>query len=209
MQELQVTIKRLTEWSEVKDSALVTIHKKSAGGSIKSSWKKDILLARHSPIRDLLFSIRIENVPRFVADQLVRHSQGVNWKMGTWRTDRGQRKRSEQSMDDLTDLKVNLNAEAILNISNKRLCVGCVTKETHEVWGKIIHGLGITEPELAKYCVPNCIHQGGCPEAFSNCGYFKKFLDNIPASKREEVMFDLSARYTAYQDFLSTDKITL
>ena len=65
-------------WEEVKDAALTTIHKKAIEGKeISDEWKQNIVLSRHSPIREYRIKVRLTDVPRWIADQLVRHTVGV------------------------------------------------------------------------------------------------------------------------------------
>lgn len=40
------------------------------------SWKHRILLAEHSPIRTLVWTIRLHGVPYYVSNHLVRHKYG-------------------------------------------------------------------------------------------------------------------------------------
>lgn len=196
----KITIMTVNDWSEVKDSALVTVHKKTIDGKpVTADWKKKMMISEHSPIRDLTFSILFEDIPRFLADELVRHTQGTNWKMGTWREDRINKPRSEQHMDDLTVLKVNLNAQSLINISQKRLCVGCASTYIVKLWNKVISALAILEPEIALVCVPSCVYRGGCPEGFSKCKHFAQFMEFIPSDIFEEMYTDINMRYSAYR----------
>ena len=78
------------DWEEVKKAALITIHKKTIKSSkISSEWKEAMIIGRHSPIREFRIKVIIEDIPRWIADQLVRHNVGVNSYMGTMRPDRG------------------------------------------------------------------------------------------------------------------------
>lgn len=200
--DVDITIKRLTDWKEVKDSTLVTVHKKAIEGKpISSEWKTKMVISEHSPIRDLFCSILLQKIPRFLADELVRHTQGTNWKMGTWREDRIKKPRSEQHMDDLTVLKVDLNAQAFINISQKRMCVGCASPHIIKLWMKVIDLLYTMEPELAKVCVPSCIYRGGCPEGFAKCGHFNTFANSLDGEEEVEVLTNIEKRYEAYWEW--------
>lgn len=201
---IEIGIKKLTDWDEAYDSALCTVHKKAIKGKeITSKWKKDLTKARHSPLRDVMFSLKITSIPRFLADELVRHGIGTNWKMGTWREDRISKPRSEQKMDDRTNLKCNLNAEAFINISERRLCIGCASPHIVKLWQRVIFTLSVTEPELAFYCVPNCICRNGCPETWAKCNHFNNFkkyvLGNAHDDERAfQILSDIDQRYEVY-----------
>lgn len=75
-----------------------------------------------------------------------------------------------------TDLLGIMNAEAIINMSRKRLCKKA-SKETREVWTEVLLELNKVDTELVKHCVPQCIQCGYCPEP-KGCGYIKTISGN-------------------------------
>lgn len=76
-----------------------------------------------------------------------------------------------------TDLAFIVNAEAIINMSHKRLCAKA-SAETREVWQAVVSKISDIDPDLAKHCVPQCMYRGGiCPEP-KGCGYNKTGLFN-------------------------------
>lgn len=76
-----------------------------------------------------------------------------------------------------TDLAFIINAEAIMNMSHKRLCAKA-SAETREVWQEVVSKIRNIDPDLAKHCVPQCMYRGGiCPEPKS-CGYNKTEMFN-------------------------------
>ena len=93
-----------------------------------------------------------------------------------------QTQRSDRQKDDigydrdqlpqgaLVNHKCSANAQAIINISKKRLCHQA-SIETRQAWQLLLDNLD--ELELIKLCVPTCIYRNGiCPEPKS-CGYTK------------------------------------
>lgn len=189
-----------TGWDWVKEAALTTIHKNSIRGKeISSEWKKGILKSEHSPIRELKIRFKIEDIERWVSDQLVRHKYGVEHYVGTMRSDRGSKPREEQTMADLTRLMQSHNAQSITNMIRTRLCVGCVSKKTVVLTKEVLEELRAIEPETAFYCVPPCIYRGACKEdAFVECKYYQKFLDSLPTGKEVEILSDIDKRYEHY-----------
>ncbi len=67
------------------------------------------------------------------------------------------------------DLACVINAEAIINMSRKRLCAKA-SAETREIWEAVIEKVSECDPDLAKHCVKPCVHCGFCREA-KPCGY--------------------------------------
>lgn len=60
-------------WDRVKEAALFTVGLKAiADKPISSEWKTNILMSRHSPIRELRIKVVFRYIERWVADQLVR-----------------------------------------------------------------------------------------------------------------------------------------
>ena len=63
-------------WQEIKNSAMFTMGK-DTGKYPTSEWKKRILLAEHSPIRDGYFILNCYEIPSFVIGHIVRHFNGI------------------------------------------------------------------------------------------------------------------------------------
>ena len=67
------------------------------------------------------------------------------------------------------------NAQAIINISKKRLCKQA-SPETRQAWQMFLDELQEYEPELYLMCVPECVYRNGfCPE-FNPCGYINSYM---------------------------------
>lgn len=71
------------------------------------------------------------------------------------------------------------NAQALINISRKRLC-NKASKETREAWEKAKEAVGKVDPVMADKMVRNCVYRGFCPE-LECCGYCntKKFQEEL------------------------------
>ena len=81
-----------------------------------------------------------------------------------------------------TDLAFIINAEALINMSHKRLC-NKASIETREIVGAIKEKIKTIDPELYKHLVPMCIYRGGICSEPNSCGLnkseiFKKMLEN-------------------------------
>ena len=165
-----VEIKRITDWDEVYDSALFTQRKETNGKSPTAKWKLKTCYAQHSILRDLMFTIKIYDLESFVIGHLVRHKkETVNPYVSTLREDLTGIKGCDINRLTPNNLKLTLNARAIIDISRQRIC-NKASLETRQIWAKVLEELKKIEPELYSVCVSQCIHSGFCTE-YKTCGY--------------------------------------
>ena len=158
------------EWQDIKNSTMTTIGK-DTGKYPTSKWKKKLILSEHSPIRRMRFYWRWEDIKYWVSVHLVRHKHGIEHWVSTQRSDRTGIDRNELAQGALVSHACEANAQALINISRKRLC-NCASPETREAWQAVKDKVAEIEPELASCMVKECIYRGFCPEMFS-CGYSK------------------------------------
>jgi len=159
-------------WLEVKDRALVTIDKKTVTPP-DSEWKHKILEARHSPIRRLEYSFLIEDLPYYVSVHLVRHHEGFQPYVRSQRNDRQSHyDRTKAPQDAPVNMIIDVNAEALMVIANKRLC-NQAAKETREVVREMCRLAEEHTPELKGLLVPMCEYTNTCHEMFP-CGRVAK-----------------------------------
>ena len=159
---------RTDNWQEVKDATMITIGK-DQGKYPTSEWKRKLILSEHSPIRKLTFGWRWYDLKSWVSVHIVRHKFGIDHWVATQRTDRTGINRDELPQGNLVMHECQANAQALINISRKRLC-SCASPETREAWQVVKNEIAKTEPELASCMVRECIYRGFCPEMFG-CGY--------------------------------------
>lgn len=158
-------------WQQVKDATMNTIGK-NKGSYPDSSWKRTLLFGEHSPIRLIKFNWRWLNLPYFVSVHIVRHKHGIEHWISTQRTDRTGIDRNELPQNNPINHECEANAQALINISRKRLC-NCASKETREAWRLVKDEVAKVEPELASCMVRECVYRNGlCPEV-KTCGYNK------------------------------------
>jgi hypothetical protein len=163
-----MTVKMIGTWEDVKNKARTTVGKESLEGEPSTEWKRKILLAEHSPIRALTFSWKWDKLPYWVSVHFVRHKIGIEHFVRTQRSDRTGTPRDELPQGALVEHECLANAQAIINISRKRLC-NLASKETREAWTEVLGGIKIHCPELYSVCVPECGYRGFCPE-MKSCG---------------------------------------
>lgn len=71
-----------------------------------------------------------------------------------------------------TDIASIINAEAIINMSKKRLCQKA-SKETREIWQAVVSEIAKVDPDLAKHCVKPCVASCGLCREPKGCGFNK------------------------------------
>lgn len=157
-------------WQGIKDSALNTIGK-TKGTYPSSTWKRGMLLAEHSPIRRIKFYWRWVGIKYWISTHFVRHKFGIEHFVSTQRSDRTGVNRDELPQGSLVNHACEADAQALITISRKRLCM-CASTETREAWREVKRKVAEVEPELASCMVRECIYRGFCPE-MKGCGYDK------------------------------------
>lgn len=192
------------DWIRVVNAARRTWGKQPINHEPSDKFKRKILLAEHSPIRLLEYDFTIENLRQWVTVHLVRHHEGCEKFVHTQRQDindkieqithtimdllyeaemlrDGWKARDYMFQGEGNDMDMTCNAQAFINISRKRLCKGCASKETREAWELVIEFLREIDPILAEKCVPECLYRGFCPETDRCCGYCntKKFEEDL------------------------------
>lgn len=177
-------LEKVTSWKRVLNAARRTIGKKPIDKEPSNSWKAKLLLAEHSPIRLLEFDWTWGEIQQWVTTHLVRHHEGCEKFVHTQRVDRNPEleglSRDELPQGLLNDMDMTANAQALINISRKRLC-SCASKETREAWKQVKEAIREVDPIMADKMVPECIYRGFCPEFINPCGYAntKKYQDDL------------------------------
>lgn len=162
-------IEYIDVWPKVKRSARTTIGREGEGKYPSDSWKKNILLAEHSPIRKIKVSWKWTGLKSWVSVHLVRHWLGILHWVTTQRVDRTGVDRDKSPQDTPVEHECEANAQALINISRKRLC-SQASPETREAWNEVKEGVESYDPILASVMVKECIYRGFCPE-LNPCGY--------------------------------------
>ena len=167
-----INLIQATSWERVLNAARKTVGKRPISKEPSDSFKKKILLAEHSPIRLLEYDISLEDVKQWVTVHLVRHHEGCEKFVHSQREDRREFDipRDALPQGSLNDMDMTCNAQALINISRKRLC-SCASKETREVWQQVKDEITKIDPVLASKMVRECVYRGFCPEFDRCCGY--------------------------------------
>lgn len=169
-------------WREVANSANTTINKEAGTKEPSSSWKRRMLFCEHSPIRQILIKCKWYDLKSWISVHFVRHCIGIQHFVRTQRTDRTGVNRDELLQGNFVEHEFEANAQAMINISRKRLCRQA-SLETRQAWEAVLEAIKDEQPELYSVCVPECVYRNGlCPE-FKTCGFnktprFKEELKN-------------------------------
>lgn len=155
------------DWCGVKERALVTVGKHMVNAPTLE-WKRAILRAKHSPIRWLRFSFRLEGIPSYVATHLARHvhSQPYIMSQRNDRQDNYDRNSAPQSAP--VDMILDANAEALMAIASKRLCRQA-DPTTREIVRQMVDQVYGSCPEFRGLLAPPCEIYGRCMEMYP-CG---------------------------------------
>lgn len=166
-------------WNRILDAARTTVNKEEGNKEPSSLWKYKLLIAEHSPIRKLKIEWKWLNLKYWTSCHFARHNKyGIEHFVSTQRTDRTNKDRDKKLQSDVVSHECEASAQAIINISRKRLCTQA-SKETREAWMEFLGRLYHIEQELANVCVRECIYRGFCPE-MNPCGW-----SDTPAFERE------------------------
>ena len=199
------------DWKRVLNAARRTWGKHPLDKEPSDKFKRKILLAEHSPIRLLEYDFTIEDIRQWVTVHLVRHHEGCEKFVHTQREDINQeiekmtkmvinllyeaellrdgwKPRDYMFQGEGNDMDMTCNAQAFMNISRKRLCYGCPSKETRQAWEIVIDMLKEIDPILAEKCAPECVYRGFCPETDRCCGYVdtKAYQERLVEYRRIE-----------------------
>ena len=186
---------QVTSWKRVLNAARRTIGKEPLDKEPSNSWKAKILLAEHSPIRLLEYEWTWKNIQQWVTTHLVRHHEGCEKFIHSQRGDRraileeyNVNSRDELPQGALNDMDMTANAQALINISRKRLC-SCASRETREAWQQVKAKIAEKDPILASKMVPECLYRGFCPEWINSCGYSRteKFRKDLEEYRNTDI----------------------
>lgn len=176
---MKITVTPITESKRILDKCRLTVNKEPSKNPRPSTLFLDnIYMSEHSPIREKLFDIYIEDIPYCISTHFARHFIGWEKYITTSRSDRTDiTDRSQRSQMDLVNMSITANAQALIHVANVRMC-WCADKDARKVMFEIVKQIKELEPELGNKLVPSCIYRGFCSEGNKDCGYSREFLSN-------------------------------
>ena len=156
------------DWMECKRRALITVGLK-AKTPPDSEWKHSILEARHSPIRYLKFSFDLIGIPYWVSVHLCRHVHAQPYVRSQRNDRQDEYDRNRAPQDAPVNMILDVNAEELMVIANKRLC-NQASLETHAVVRRMCDLVEERCPEFKGLLVPMCEYCGGVCHEMKPCG---------------------------------------
>ena len=160
-----------SDYRYVGDRARTTINLEGGDKEIQENYMYKMYKCEHTPIRTRRFLVQFINIPYSIAMHLVRHTQGVIPFVSTGRDDRIEI--TENTIRDRDNIPVRLdlecNAQALINISRKRLCAQAHIN-TRSVWECIKKLVMKIDLPLGANMVPDCVYRGQCFE-YKPCGF--------------------------------------
>lgn len=183
-------------WQDVVDDCRATVSKPPLGHEPSTKFKREILIAEHTPIRDIILRWRWSKIKSWIATHFARHHH-LEPRISTQRNDRQKKyNRDEAPQATLVEMNVEGNTQACIDMMRKRLCyqAHAETRSYAEDMKYTVHNI---EPEIADVFVPNCIYRAGCcePKDNNNCHFYEKFLERHPEIT---VYTTLQERYNIY-----------
>lgn len=164
-------IKIKGDWEEVVNDCRSTVGKAELGKEPSTAFKRAILIAEHSPIRDIIIKWRWKGIKYWITGHWARHK----WEkfIRSQRTDRTGVPRDDLPQSSPVDFTGEANAQHLIDTMRRRLC-GMADPETREYAEDLKITLCGVQPELAGVLVPNCVYRGGCPE-MNGCRFWHDF----------------------------------
>lgn len=188
------------DWNRVKLLALGT-EGKEAKKPATDEWKGRMLNCEHSPIRTLMFTIQLIDVPYWVSVHLVRHKYGVEHYVKSQRNDRQHEyDRNQARQNTPVNHIIDVNAQELMFMARKRLCSKAAL-ETKQAMEMIVEAVVEVCPEFGPYLVPQCAYLGRCPE-FESCGMCKDNQQMTPNEYQRLAMTFASGVASATRDNL-------
>lgn len=160
------------DWARCKMLALNTIGKEFSGVDVSEEWKHKMLEAEHSPIRTLMFTMKLR-IPFYVSVHFARHKHGIEHFVVSQRNDRQSnydRRDAPQGIEVVH--MIDVNAQELMSMARRRLC-SQADVETQRIMSLICMEVEKACPEFIGHLVPMCEYQWRCPE-FKSCGRFAK-----------------------------------
>lgn len=184
------------DWVLIKNTCRSTVNRDPSEKEPTDKFKKNLLIAEHSPIR--LFEVfwRWKDIKYWVSTEWSRHK--FEKYISTQRNDRQSNyDRNEAPQASLVNFSGYANLQNLIDVWRKRLCYQA-TPEARELAEDFKKELHEKYPLESNVLVPNCVYRGGCPE-ITCCGFWQKFVKWC--EENDKKIDTIQKRYDAYNEF--------
>lgn len=194
------------DWRRVKNHCRTTDNKDFTEKDASDTFKKNLLISEHTPIRLIEFDWSWIKMKYWVAMEWARHK--FEKYISSQRDDRlvDDTPRGKKPQEAPVKFDGFANMQNVIDAWRKRLC-RVATEDAREYAEDFKETLHETHPLESDVLVPNCIYRGGCPEKFSPCGFIHQFIvwvnENHPELHKHWFM-DIQLRYDLYNEFFYT-----
>lgn len=197
MKNITEIIKIKGDWQEVVNDCRATVGKGELDREPSAQFKRDILIAEHSPIRSISVKWRWPEIKSWIATHWARHK----WEcfIRTQRTDRTGVSRDGLPQSAPVSFTGEANAQHLIDTMRKRLCRQAAP-ETREYAEDFKAALREIEPELSDALVPNCVYRCGCPE-MNGCSMWRRFCEWCYAQAINPADRPIKDRYELYNEW--------
>ena len=169
-------------WRTAREVARKTMDNDDTEAPVSEAFKIKLLTSGHSPIRELRFKVKIDNMSVFTCQQYTRHhialeshsvqelihSTDVEHYVASQRPDR----RNGKERGEFCNYSFTINMQGLIDASKKRLCNGAEA-EAVKIWKGVRECMHHINPELSRLMHPSCVWDGGCKEIYSKCRWFE------------------------------------
>lgn len=192
------------DWEEVVNDCRSTVGKEELGKEPSEAFKRGILIAEHSPIRDIIIKWRWRGIKYWITGHWARHK----WEkyIRSQRTDRTGVPRDDLPQSAPVDFTGEANAQHLIDTMRRRLC-RTAHRETRAYAEDLKISLHATQPELSNVLVPNCVYRGGCPE-MEGCTFWDDFNDWVIDEGHSFLFTTIQQRYDLYNSFFYESYLT-
>lgn len=157
------------DWKRCLLFARATQGKFDTPNEPSDEWKKKILRSEHSPIRTLMFTIKMDGIPYYSSVHFVRHKYGVEHYV------QSQRKNPKRGLEiqgaPVTHI-MDINAAELIYMARKRLCFKA-DPITNEIMWNIRKAIIDIDPIWKDILMPACEYEEANCREFKPCGRWR------------------------------------
>lgn len=168
---MEIKLIRYPKEEDWKRALLLARETQGKEGDLTPSfeWKRKLINSEHSPLRTIMFTIEMQNIPYCNSVHFVRHKFGIEHYV---KSQRSNKNRGEEPQNAPVNHIIDINAQALIFMARKRLCFKA-DETTREIMKEIVNKVIEACPEFEGFLVPECIYRGGNCHEFKPCGKMK------------------------------------